>query len=277
MHVQCMEWCVCAQYPCAVWSCNVKCEVRTCCAGTCVSSWPSSWAPSSWSSWVTVPWPSGPSLTQKAPRGTRWIYWSTGPSQWEKSTCNPHCARSEPTSVMSIPPVRSSGRHLPERVPGLRAGPHGVHLRVRGGLRGAPQPRRHPRHGSHQEVALGPGSAKCAARCPTAAGTGLHSQYFTMCVVRCTTNAGVCILGWPVPDTLCTFWCHFDAGATSVLGQNSYPGGVCYQQRLPCLVCISWSSWTYCYVFSQHTFNEKQTSSILKETKKQVWNKQNYF
>ena len=34
-------------------------------------------------------------------------------------------------------------------------------------------------------------------------------------------------------------------------------GGVCYQQGLPCLVCISWSSWTYCYIFSQHTFNEK--------------------
>ena len=46
--------------------------------------------------------------------------------------------------------------------------------------------------------------------------------------------------------------------STSVSGPISYSGGgVCYQQGLPCLVCISWSSWTYCYIFSQHTFNEK--------------------
>ena len=88
---------------------------------------------------------------------------------------------------------------------------------------------------------------------------------------------------FPLPSFITGSWtwdCYpflWNLDSTSVSGQSSYPRGVCYQQRLPCLVCISWSSWTYCYIFSQHTFNEKQTSSILKETKKQVWNKQNYF
>ena len=79
-------------------------------------------------------------------------------------------------TLVSIAPVSSAGRHLPERVPGLRAGPDGGHLRVRGGLRRPPQPRRHPRHGGHQEVTLGAGSAQCALWCTTGAGVGIRSR-----------------------------------------------------------------------------------------------------